>query len=798
MRRYLFIAAALMAAACCETPVGVSSSLRAPSYPLVTFDTYFNAWSPSDTLYTAGVEHWTGKPFPFVGVLTVDGVPYRFLGRERTESYSYIAAGALDRPWDGAYTLSKPSGEWYAADFDASGWTSAPGAYGPEWRKYLTTTFLDVDDIWMRREVELPKLDDGREVCLHVTSSRESEFFVNGIRIDVPSGKHEGEYFPLPAEVMESLKSGHALLAGHSFDDEGGGRALIDMGLYYRDTFEERYPSTAVQTSAMVLPTRTVYAFQCGPVDLELTFMAPFLPGETDLTARPVDYISWSVKSRDSRRHEVALRLEAGHEWCQNYAMDEVAKAETYEKGGLRYARTGNAEQTVLGRCGDNIRIDWGYLYLASEDGEMESADNGDIAFTRALGKVARSSGMVMIGYDALCSLQYFGENLRPWWNADGTSSIEEQFEAALGTYPTLMRRCAKFDVAMMKEATEAGGQKYAELCALAYRQAFAAHTMVKSPSGNLLWVSKENNSNGCTGTVDVTYPSAPVFLLYNLDLAKGLLNHIFEYSEIYGWDKPFPCHDIGKYPLANGQHYPGDMPVEEDGNMLILTAAVCHYAGDASYAAGHWETLTRWVEYLREFGLDPEDQLCTDDFAGKSAHNVNLSIKAILGIASYGHMAEMLGKTEVAEEYLAEARRMALQWVEMAGDGDHYRLCFDRPGTWSLKYNLVWDGLLGLNVFPEGIMSKEIPYCLSQSEKYGVPLDCREKYTKTDWVVWTATMADSLSDFEAMVDPLWDFYNEQTTRVPMSDWPWTDRPEHKSFKARSPVGGVFIRLLKK
>src|SRR5574344_3034094 len=231
----------------------------------------------------------------------------------------------------------------------------------------------------------------------------------------------------------------------------------------------------------------------------------------------------------------------------------------------------------------------------------------------------------------------------------------------------------------MMEDASRIGGDEYAQLCALAYRQAIAAHKLVQAPNGDLLFLSKENLSNGSIGTVDITYPSSPMFLLYNTELAKGLLNHIFYYSESGRWNKPFAAHDVGTYPLANGQTYGGDMPVEESGNMLILTTAIACVEGNADYAAKHWDVLTTWADYLRKEGLDPENQLCTDDFAGHFAHNANLSVKAIMGIAGYGIMAEMMGEKEIANEYLSEAKAMAAKWESMANDGDHYKLTFDQ-----------------------------------------------------------------------------------------------------------------------
>jgi hypothetical protein len=131
-------------------------------------------------------------------------------------------------------------------------------------------------------------------------------------------------------------------------------------------------------------------------------------------------------------------------------------------------------------------------------------------------------------------------------------------------------------------------------------------------------------------------------------------------------------------------------MPVEECGNMLTLTTSVCVREGHAGYAAQNWDLLTQWTDYLVANGLDPEAQLVTDDFTGMMAHSANLSAKSVVAIACYAKLARMRGLDEVAVRYRAIAEDYAGKWQAMADDGDHYRLAFDRPGSWSQKYNLA------------------------------------------------------------------------------------------------------------
>ena len=773
----------------------IKSSLRAPAYPLVTIDPYTSAWSFTDNLYDGSVKHWTGKDFPFLGVIKVDGKSYRFMGEETAEKEILVPTSEMD-DWEGKYTTAQPAKNWTAENFDDRSWKTGKGAFGTisKYRESTAKTDWMEEKIWVRRTVELPAGFEANELYLVYCNDDDAEFFINGVKIADTHCCNKNATLKLTDEVTKALRPGRNIIAAYCRNTVANG--LLDFGILTAQKTPPRFEQTALQKSVDVQAMQTHYSFTCGPVDLDLTFTAPLFLDDLNLISRPVNYITYQAVSNDNRRHQIELYFEASPNWALNTPYQK-SMTESSEKNGLVYLKTGSIEQPVLQKKGDDLRIDWGYFYLVSEkENTSYTAENKKLSLTKLLGQQQKASGKIMIGYDDIYSIQYFGENLRPYWNADGKSTIQKQFELANRDYETLMAKCYAFDKKLMQDAEKAGGKKYAELCALAYRQAIAAHKLVKAPNGDLLWFSKENFSNGSIGTVDITYPSSPLFLYYNVELAKGLLNHIFYFSESGKWTKPFAAHDVGTYPHANGQTYGGDMPVEESGNMLVVVAAIAAIEGKADYALKHWDVLTTWANYLVENGLDPENQLCTDDFAGHFAHNANLSVKAIMGIASYGYLAKMLNKNDIAEKYTAKAKEMAQEWVKMADDGDHYRLTFDQTGTWSQKYNLVWDKLLKTNIFPSEIAQKEIPYYLTKQNEYGLPLDNRKTYTKADWIVWTATLADDKESFEKIISPLWKFMNETVKRVPMSDWYWTDKPEQVGFQARAVVGGYWIKML--
>lgn len=596
------------------------------------------------------------------------------------------------------------------------------------------------------------------------------------------------------------------------------------------------YVPAAQSIGAELTATQTTFSFLQDGVEIRLSFMSPLLLEDLDLVTRPLSYVTWSFVSKDKQNHAAEIYFEISG----LATVDVKTQPVTWERKSvekLDVLKMGSKEQPVLQKSGDDLRIDWGYLYAAVAQNEMSSSfigrsEDAMIAFTgrkqfpdmvesdqgRRVAEVnpvlafnisvniqakAKVEKHIMLAYDDILSVEYFGKRLEGYWRKK-FSGMEELLKVAEKEYATIKNRCDLYDKDIIDKAEKIGGKEYAAICALAYRQCMAAHKVVKDENGQPLCFSKENFSNGSMGTVDVFYPAAPFFLYLNPELIKAQTTPILDYAESGRWPWPYAPHDVGKYPLGNGQKYGGgeksedrQMPVEECGNMMILAAAIAKTDGNADYAAKYWKTITKWAEYLKEKGFDPENQLCTDDFAGHLAHNTNLSVKAIMGVASYALLCEMRGMNAEASSYKKIAQDLAQKWVQAADDGDHSKLAFDKPGTWSQKYNMVWDDILDFNLFTRNFKDKEIEFYLKNQNRYGLPLDNRDSYTKLDWIVWSATMANSNQQFRDLIKPVYSFLNETPDRVPMTDWYWTKSGEMRGFIARSVVGGVYIKLLK-
>ena len=799
-----------------------ATDLRLPSVPIVVNDPYFSIWSPYDELNEGDTRHWTNDEKPLEGLLRVDGTTYRFMGSQERAVLEAVAPMADEEAWEGRYTRQTPADGWQKLGYDDSAWNTGTGAFGTDGSDIIRTPWRDEhSDIYVRRSVTLTAQDLASELILIFSHDDACEIYLNGTQVG--QGEMtlmEGIRVPLTGDKKKLLHEGENVIAMHCYNNTGG--ALVDFGLFRKLSKNDSGIRQATQTSVSVLATNTYYTFLCGPVELDLVFTAPMLIDDLDLLSTPVNYISYSVRSKDGKKHQVQFYLSANPLMAVNKAAQPTV-SQTVEKNGVKYLSTGTIDQPILAHKGDGICIDWGYFYLSGQNGVLSLNDEltmkdvflafgklpasqecivcrkpsqlPTLAYLHDFGTVQEGSSFALVGYDEVLDIEYMYNRYKGYWARNG-KTIFTAFDELARDYTSVMNRCRALDKRIYDDGLSAGGKKYAEILSGSYRHVIAAHKLFQDKDGNLLFFSKENNSNGCVNTVDLTYPEAPLFLVYNPDLQKAMMTSIFEYSRSGRWTKPFAAHDLGTYPIANGQAYGGDMPLEEAGNMLTLAAMLTKIDGNTKYVDKYWDILRQWADYLAENGQDPSNQLCTDDFAGHWAHNCNLSVKAIMGIAGFAEMSRVKGDKTTADHYLQKAREMAVKWESDARDGDHYRLAFDRPDTWSQKYNMVWDKLWKTHLFPNGAMQKEVKYYLTRQNEYGLPLDIRKDYTKSDWIMWSAAMADDQPTFQQFVETLYRYIHCTPSRVPISDWHDTKTAAMVGFKARSVIGGYWMRVL--
>jgi len=618
------------------------------------------------------------------------------------------------------------------------------------------------------------------------------------------------------------------------------------MGVAYSDNlFPETRFEPLKQISCDITPMQTVYVLECEKIKLKLTFTSPLLTDDLDVLSRPVSYIDYEIASNDEDDHAVKIafmmNVEMGGDSAGGKSLkilpdsphgftfgagDDGVLSKVYDKGtaGCGYFRfyssqKGKSFVTIAERFdytsytgnGHNIED------LIIENPGVVTSGGGYYAGWKKeynLAAAQKEKNYICIGFDDIYAMEYFNKKIKLYCYRNG-ESFDDIFQKAVEEHDEILERVLAEDKRITALAQNVS-RKYADIISLSYRQVIAAHKLTRA-DGETQFFSKECASNGCVATVDITYPSMPMFLLLNPKLVEAMLNPIMRYALSGKWPYDFAPHDLGQYPKANGQIYgcvtekiPAEflsdpdnrndcvykmqMPVEESGNMIICIAAMCRALGDYSYAEKYYDVLLKWVDYLLNCGYDPENQLCTDDFAGRLAHNCNLSIKAIVGIACFGHITEMLGKD--GKPYFDKAKMLAKEWKVHADDGEHFRLAFDKEGSWSLKYNLVWDRLFGFELFDDEIIQKEIANYKKQMAAYGVPLDNRTMWGKTDWQMWSASLVPG-SDYEKMViDAMYRYLNETTSRFPFADWMVCDTGKHKTFHNRSVQGGLFINLL--
>lgn len=625
----------------------------------------------------------------------------------------------------------------------------------------------------------------------------------------------------------------------------------------------------------------TKYGFTCEDFDLEITFTSPLNPDDLELLSCPVCYFRYTIiPKRKLGITKVALIID--EEVCYDkYAMP-IRGGKHMLDNGKEVAWFGLKKQLPMSQSFDDSSAEWGYYYISGDKAMCVSqfaidyfvaSGNLNFAYEPAHRKyiVACDSfsvvddltfGMMTVAFDDTCSIFYFGDWLKGYYFEKTGKTIVDAIQESIDFSDKVFKKCNSFDAKLRKMA-KPYGDDYLLVLYGALRQTVGAHKLVMDRNGELLFLSKESHSNGCIATADVSYPSIPLFLIFNPSLVRAMCRPIFKFAKMDVWKFDFAPHDVGTYPYCCGQvhgikykkgktaynndgkvsleemcvdgsifnvanepempyTYPffyafcknhdlydltKQMPVEECGNMLIMTSSAILADLDAKMAKDNWDLLSKWADYLVRYGLIPNSQLCTDDFAGHLEKNANLSIKAIVAIKSYAIIADKLGYKDIASKYHDIAKNYANEWKRICyKNGKTTLVLDDENNSFSLKYNMAFDVIFNSNLFDEEIRENEVDRYISLTNRYGVPLDSRSLYTKSDWILWSSILTSDIEKRKKLIAPIANFLRESPLRYPFSDWYYSDSGKivgklnkwgrMTGFKNRTVQGGLFIPLL--
>ncbi|EIM85296.1 DUF1793-domain-containing protein [Stereum hirsutum FP-91666 SS1] len=597
----------------------------------------------------------------------------------------------------------------------------------------------------------------------------------------------------------------------------------------------------ATQNAARFTATMSVFEMTAGSVDVNVTFLSPVEPTDLVKQSTPFSYMSISVAPNDGSAHSVQVYSDISAEWVfgntsalVNWTttasgsdvmthMVQLQEQEVYvesgdrvQQGAIYYSATSSAtyqtgaDTTVRGQFVANgtlgnsqdtnfraIEDDWPVFAFSQDFGSVSSGSSSSMLFS--VGHVRDPAVQYIVAGGALQD-----RSLYFWSEYDSVSDLISAFHTS---FPTALSTAQSFDSQISSDAGAISAE-YEGIVAISLRQVFAGVelTISKEQGGDGSWNSsdllvfmKEISSDGNVNTVDVIMPAWPAFLYTNPALGKALLQPLFEYQATGQYPNKYSVHDLGAaYPKAIGHNDGKDeaMPLEESGNMLILTLSHYQKTNDSSLIETYSSLLDQWTQFLISEALIPSNQISTDDFAGSLANQTNLAIKGIIGIRAMAEIWSILGDEGMASNYTSIAEGYVSQWEGLAMDsqGTHLTLSYGNDSSWGLAYNLYADKLLGLNLFPQSIYDTQASWYSSVKGTYGIPLDTRHTYTKSDWQIWMASALDSTSTTvrDTFITGVYAYVSGALggNKEPLSDWYDTVSGVNEGFRARPVVGG--------
>ncbi|TVY44587.1 Glutaminase A [Lachnellula occidentalis] len=585
-------------------------------------------------------------------------------------------------------------------------------------------------------------------------------------------------------------------------------------------------PALVTQKSFEYTSTKSVFTMDVGGlVEMNITFLSTITPDDQERQSLIFSYLDVGVQSLDGKSHDVQLYTDISAEWVSGDHSAVAQWDQDTTSDGISYHKVYRQTQLLFSETAD--QADWGYWYYATKkvqglsfqsgsdttvrgnfqsNGSLPNTKDTDyrainaqypvFGFASDLGTVSGSvSTLYTLGLTQEQAIQFDGATgvvpLSSLWTSyfsketDALSFVYNDFANATQT-------AAALDSKISSDSIGAGGQDYLTITSLAARQAFGAIQLVGNLTKQYLFL-KEISSDGNIQTVDVIFPFHPILVYLKPELLKLLLDPLFENQESGQYPNMYSMHDIGShYPNATGHPDGNDeqQPLEECGNMLIMTLAYAQRAQDKAYLTQHYKILKQWTQYLIQEALIPANQISTDDFAGSLANQTNLALKGIIGIEAMAVIANLTGNTADGANYTSIAHDYIAKWqvYGIAHDATppHTTLGYGLNDTHGLLYNLYGDQELGLKLVPQAVYDMQSTFYPSVAETYGVPLDTRHNYTKSDWQMFAAAIAST--DTKAMfISKVANWINDTPTSRAETDW-------YESTSGAWPVnGGQFI-----
>ncbi|KAH9938229.1 uncharacterized protein B0H18DRAFT_1112408 [Fomitopsis serialis] len=578
-----------------------------------------------------------------------------------------------------------------------------------------------------------------------------------------------------------------------------------------------------LRTNKLRRPACRVFVLTAGPIQLTVTFLSPVEPTSLVNQSIPFSYMSVYATPTDANSHSVQVYSDISSEWVSGTDSQKVNWTTT--TGDVIIHQVQLENQTLFTDSGD--RVQYGAVYYASQSSSSTTWQTGQdlvlraqfinngtllntqdtnfrainndwpcFAFAHDLGNITGQSDTVVfvVGHARDPAISYVATGgtmqSRSSLYLSQFSSTNDAITTFVEDYSNALSRANILDAEINKDTT-AISSNYTDIVALSVRQTFGAMEFTYTPgnASDVMVFVKEISSSDSVSTTDLLFSAWPLFLYTNAAIGKAALLPLLEYQATGQYPNKWACHDLGPaYPKAPGYPKGNDtrMPVEEDGNMLIMALSYTQKTNDKSLITTYYSLLDQWAQYLVSNTLEPTNQLSSDAFAGSLTNQTDLALKGIIGIKAMAEIASLLGNSSANSNYNSIASSYVQKWQQMAttSDGIHLTLQYGNSSSWGISYNMYADKLLGTNIVPSSVYEMQTEWYTSVENTYGVPLDTRNTYVLSNWEIWAAATMTTTSAQNQLINYVHKYLSSSLNSVPASDW------------ARPVVGGHLALLV--